>query len=180
MCVTLVKCVVTHARLPWRPHSDALVLGCSGALQQWATPPSAAVCHGDIQRSLRRLCRLARFEWPPALLHWEVGQSDIATQVSRPLLHSYLFFTISKEHGSSRVSSSWPPGTTQHSFLACMCVFLKQAIRRMALESEVQLTDRQIFLTHSVSTQVNIPCKRLYHVIILLKDIPVCRWKTVI
>lgn len=29
-------------------------------------------------------------------------------------------------------------------YIACMCVFLKQAIRRMALESEVQLTDRHI------------------------------------
>lgn len=53
-----------------------------------------------------------------------------------PLLHSYLFFTISKEHGSSRVSSSWPPGTTQHSFLQSLHVCLKQANRRMALQHQ--------------------------------------------
>lgn len=47
-------------RLPWRPHSDAVVLGRRGAFQQWAAPPPTPVCHGDVQCAIRRLRFLAR------------------------------------------------------------------------------------------------------------------------
>lgn len=84
-------------RLPWRSHSDAMVLGRCGAVQQWAASPPAAVCHRDVQCALRRLRRAAGIQWPPTLLHWEVGQSHITTQVSNPVCYRATF-TLSCSH----------------------------------------------------------------------------------
>lgn len=76
---------ITHwfplTRLSWRPHRNALVLGSRGTIQQRAAFAPAPVCHGNVQCSLRRLRRSAGFQRPAALLHREVGQGHIATQV---------------------------------------------------------------------------------------------------
>lgn len=82
----LTGSVLSVARLPRRSHSDALVLGRRGAFQQRAAPPPAAVCHRHVQRPLRRLRGAARLQRPSTLLHREVGQSRVVTQVCSSLL----------------------------------------------------------------------------------------------